>query len=73
MLAAVSLLFIGQPVEAAAGFQPFAEGAAEIQFARVAPGAALGGEFTVELLGNGMDHVDGLGDILILKLGDVTV
>ena len=63
----------GQPVEAAPGLQPAADGLFEIQLAAVtAPAAALA-QLGAELLGHPGDEGRGPGDVRVLELGDVPV
>ena len=69
MPAALALLFVVQAVEAAAGFQTLADGAAEVQLAASAFALALGGELAGDLPGDGLDDGDGLGDLCILEPG----
>ena len=73
LLAAVSFFLILQPVKAAAGFQPLADGFAEIQLAAVSVFVSLGGKLSVELPGQRLDNGNCLGDIRILKFGNIPV
>ena len=73
MLAPLALFPVFQPVQAAAGLQPKADGPAEIQLAAMTAPLALGGELSVDLLGNALDQGNGLGDLRILELGDIPV
>ncbi len=53
--------------------QPLADGAAEIQLAGVAAPLALRRQLAVDLPGHRLDQLDGLGNLRILKLGNVPV
>ena len=68
MLLPLPLTLVFQAVQASAGFQALTDGAAEVQLAGVGPVFPLGGELAVDLPGNILDDVDGLGDLGVLEL-----
>ena len=73
MLLSLPLTLVFQVVQASAGLQTFADGAAEVQLAGMGPVFPLGGELTVDFPGNILDDVDGLGDLGVLELADIPV
>ena len=62
MLLPLALSLVFEVIEATAGLQALADGAPEVQLARVGAVFPLGGQLTVELPGDVLDDVDGLGD-----------
>ena len=73
VLLSVALFLVMEPIETAAGLQTLADGAAEIQLAAVAPMFAAGRQLTVDLLGNGLNDGDGLGNFRVPEPGDIPV
>ena len=71
MALVLALFLVFEFIETAAGLQTFADGTAEIQGSAVTPVFALIGQFRIDLLGDFLNHRNRLGDLLVLKLGDV--